>query len=273
MTSSNDKPAQPGQPAEPTQPSQPGTPVEGARVGPPVAGARVGTPGTTGAGHSGDATPGDADEASRPNPGSITVTGRGSAHREADVLTLAIGIEARRASVKEAYSAGADAASAVLGVLRQRGVDGADAASSGLNVQAETSWREGAGNLVTGYLVSSTVTVRLVYRSGAEDIIAAVVSTGGDDVRLHSLEPAVSDPASGAAQARALAWADALAKAGHYAALAGRSLGQAQHIGEGEPSSGGTVPLMARTSGVAALPLQPGQSAIEATITVQWELI
>ncbi|MCZ2403742.1 SIMPL domain-containing protein [Paenarthrobacter sp. Z7-10] len=203
----------------------------------------------------------------------ITVTGRGSARQEPDILTLNIGIEARRASVREAYSAAAAALRTVLDRLRELGVGADDNAASALTVQAEASWQEGRGSVVTGYLVSSTLSVRQKYAAGAQDVVAAVVETGGNDVRVNGMEPAVSDPSEAAAQARNLAWEDARAQAEDYAALAGRPLGQVLRICQGGDAAVGSAPAMARASNVQALPLPPGLSSITAAVTVSWELI
>jgi len=204
----------------------------------------------------------------------ITVTGHGQAGQVPDILTLNIGIEARRASVAEAYAAASEAMEAVLESLRQHGVGSQDTTTSALNIRAETGWQEGLGNIVSGYLVGSTMTVRLSYREQARETVAAAVEAGGDDVRLNGLQATMSDPAPVLEQARANAWADARTKAGHYAGLAGRSLGPVQSVREGDPGDlePHPMPAMIRVASGGPLPLEAGESTAEAAVTVTWEL-
>ncbi len=193
-------------------------------------------------------------------------------------MNISVGIEARRASVPGAYAAAADATRAILDRLRELGVGPHDTATSALTIRAESGWQEGAGNVVTGYLVGSTLAVRLNYQDGAQhgaqDIVAAAVDAGGDDVRLNGLQPAMSNPAPVSRQARENAWLDARAKAEHYAALAGRALGRVHSIHAGEPSAvgPGPVPVMMRASSTEPLPLEAGESTVVVSVSVTWEL-
>ncbi len=207
-------------------------------------------------------------------PGRVTVTGRGSCSQAPDRLTVNIGIETRQSSVPDAFSAAAAAVTAILARLHELSIPATDISSNALNVRAETNWQEGAGNVVTGYLVSSSLAVQLDYGSEVQDVIAAAVEAGGNDVRLNGLEPSVADPSPAAAQARDAAWADAKAKAGQFAALAGRSLGAVHAVTEGELAAVGPAPapMMTRAVSVAALPLAAGESSVGAAVTVTWEL-
>ena len=83
-----------------------------------------------------------------------------------------------------------------------------------------------AGQTVTGYLASSTLTVRIRELSASSQILAAAVAAGGDAVRLNGLSLGFADPAAVEARAREAAWQDARTTAAHYAALAGAGLGR-----------------------------------------------
>ncbi|HEV7167028.1 MAG TPA: SIMPL domain-containing protein [Micrococcaceae bacterium] len=205
----------------------------------------------------------------------ITVIGHGSASQIPDILTLSIGIEARRASVAEAYGAAGAAMQSVLDRLRDLDVGPQDTTTSSLNIRAESGWQEGLGNVVTGYLVSSSMTVRLSFQVRAREIIAAAVEAGGDDVRLNGLQPSMSDPGPVLEQARANAWKDARTKAEHYAALAGHSLGPVHSVREGDASDlePGPMPAMMRVSSGSPLPLEAGESTVDAAVTIIWELV
>lgn len=211
----------------------------------------------------------------QPSPHTVTVTGRGAIAAAPDFFHINVGIEAQRATVKEAYAAAAQAMNAVQGELLARSVEREKISSSALDVRVDTRWQEGVGSIVTGYTVSSTVNVLLSYGQAAEDVIAAVVDTGNDSVRLNGLSPIVSDPTASQDAARAVAWSDAKRAAGLYAQLAGKSLGEVVSITEGQEHSGGPAPIMARAmmSSVSDMKIEPGQSNVSATVSATWTLI
>ena len=205
----------------------------------------------------------------------ITVTGRGSVSAAPDHFTINIAIEALRPTVKEAYAAATEAMNAVQETLLGLAVPRERIGSSALDVRAETRWQDGVGSIVTGYTVWSNLSVLLRYDGAAEDVIAAVVNTGNNSIRLNGLTPAITDPTAAQDAARTVAWADAHRAAALYAQLAGKSLGPVVSIAEGQHQFSGPAPIMARAmmaSADSAMKIEPGQSTLEATVTVTWTL-
>ncbi|MET4095665.1 SIMPL domain-containing protein [Arthrobacter sp. UYCu712] len=205
---------------------------------------------------------------------SISVTGSGSAEATPDLLTLSIGVECRRDNVGAAYRDAGRVSSAITGVLRDHRVDGRDISTSGLNVRAEVNWQEGRGQAISGYLASSMLSVRIRELAASSDIIAAAVAAGGNDVRLNGLELGFADPAAVTARAREAAWADALATASHFAALAGTRLGRVLSLTQ---QSGAPAPIpvakMQRAVAAESLNVEAGESSVNATVGVVWELL
>lgn len=208
------------------------------------------------------------------SPRSISVAGTGSAEAVPDLLTVSIGVECRRETVAEAYGDAGTRSAAITSELRQRGVDSADLSTSGLNVRAELNWQDGRGQTVTGYLASSTLTVRIRELSASSQVLAAAVAAGGDAVRLNGLTLGFADSSAVEARAREAAWQDARTTAEHYAALAGTGLGRVlsltQHTGFQAPIP---VAKMQREVAVASLTVEAGESGVTATIGVVWELL
>lgn len=205
----------------------------------------------------------------------ITVTGHGAVNAEPDYFHIHIGIEARRNNVKEAYAAAADAVAAVQQRLAGLSVARDMVGTEALNVHADTQWQEGKASVVTGYVVTTSLNVVLRYDDAAADIIAAVVDAGGDAVRLNGLSPAVSDPSAAQDAARTVAWADARRAAELYAGMAGRTLGAPTAITEMQDQGmmpRGTMDLAFQSSG-PAIPVDPGQHGITATVQVTWQLL
>ncbi|MGP4033959.1 SIMPL domain-containing protein [Pseudarthrobacter sp. 1C304] len=204
----------------------------------------------------------------------ISVTGSGSAEAAPDLLTLSIGVECRREDVGAAYGEAGRVSAAIAAVLRGHGVADPDITTSGLNVRAEVNWQEGRGQVVTGYVASSALSVRIRDLQSSSAVIAAAVEAGGNDVRLNGLELGFADPAAVTARAREAAWQDALTSAGHFASLAGATLGKVVSLTQqtGYPAP---IPVakMQRAAAVESLTVEAGEASISATINVVWELL
>jgi uncharacterized protein YggE len=207
-------------------------------------------------------------------PRTISVTGSGSAEAAPDLLTLSIGVECRREEVGAAYGEAGRVSAALTAALRGHGVADQDITTSGLNVRAEVNWQEGRGQVVSGYLASSVLSVRLRELGTSAEVIAAAVAAGGNDVRLNGLELGFADPAAVTARAREAAWQDALTTAGHFASLAGASLGKVATLTQqtGYPAP---IPVakMQRAAAVESLTVEAGESSISSTVNVGWELL
>ena len=109
------------------------------------------------------------------SPRSISVSGTGSADAAPDLLTLVVGVECRRADVADAYADAGRVLAAITAVLRNRGTDSRDIGTTGLNVRAEVNWQEGRGQVVSGYLASTVLSVRIRELAVSSAIIAETV--------------------------------------------------------------------------------------------------
>ena len=207
------------------------------------------------------------------SPRTITVTGSGSAEAAPDLLTLSIGVECRRQDVRTAYGDAGKASAAITAALRDHGVGRQDITTTGLNVRAEINWQEGGGQIVSGYLASSMLSVRIREPAGSAEIIAAAVEAGGNDVRLNGLELGFADPLAVTARAREAAWRDALTTAQHFAALSGAELGKVISVTR-QPGPSAPIPLvtMERAAATDVLTVEAGKSSVGETVSVVWEL-
>lgn len=209
------------------------------------------------------------------SPRSITVTGQGTVQAAPDHFNINIGIEASRPTVRDAYAQAGAAVNAVTATMLAHGIEQNSISSTSLDVRADTRWQEGTGTIVTGYTVSNTLTVPLKYGKDTEEIIAAVVDTGNNNVRLNGLTPVVSDPSAAQDAARTAAWEDALRAAELYATLAGRALGEVSGVVEVN-AQGGPRPMMARAAMAmdsASMPIAPGQSDVTIAVQATWLLV
>ena len=203
----------------------------------------------------------------------VTVTGCGTAEAAPDLLTLSIGVECRRNIAGDAYAAAGAASAAVTGALRGRGVQNRDIRTSGLNVRADVVWQEGRGQQVTGYIASSTLSVRLRDLAAGSALIAAAVEAGGNDVRLDGVQLGFADTAAILALARENAWADARTAAAQLAGLADAELAEVISVRQ-QPVPSAPVPVggMQRAFAADSVAVEAGDLSVSTSITVEWEL-
>lgn len=208
------------------------------------------------------------------SPGTVRVSGTGSAEAAPDLMVVSIGVECRADSVEQAYARAGTGSAAVTASFRRHGVADSDIRTSGLNVRADLAWREGEGQRVTGYVAASTLTVRLRAPGSASAAISQAVEAGGNDVRLNGVEFSFADEAAVRARAREAAWQDAASTARQYAQLASARLGRVLSVADDGPARGPVpLPLMQRAAAVESLSVEAGSSVVDAAVTVEWELL
>lgn len=207
------------------------------------------------------------DELRRRGPrGGVTVTGVGEAEAVPDLAIADLGAEARAVDAERALAEAGRCIDAMRAVLRGAGVDDTDLATTQSSTWTDTSAR-GSSRVVAR--LGLQVTLREVAVAG--DIVGAAVVAGGEPARMDGIRLQVSDPSSARARAREAAWTDALTRAGHWAALSGRRLGEVQWVTEG--GSDASPLRMGRAVGVASamsVPVEAGQQTVSADVTVRW---
>ncbi len=203
-------------------------------------------------------------------PESITVAGTGAVLAVPDVLRLELGVEAHDVTVDQALAAANQAMSAVQRALLSSGVPQSDLRTSHLSIRTEYDRQ---GRSISGYVVNQGLDVRLRDVSAAGGVISAVASAGGDRARVNGLHFEVEDDAALLDLARQAAVKDARHRAETLARAAGRGVGRALEIREGESASPGPVRTrMLAAEASASVPLQAGSHQLSVTVTVQWAL-
>jgi uncharacterized protein YggE len=202
----------------------------------------------------------------------IWVSGEGKVSVTPDIATISLGIEAQAATVAEAQSQAAAAMSAVMTALTDNGVAEKDIQTRYLSIYQVTRWDDTKSEeIVIGYRVTNMVTAKIRDVEQAGTIVDAVATAGGDYTRINNISFSVDDPTPYYEEARQKAMADAKAKAGQLADLAGVNLGKPTYISEGSVSP----PIIYREAGMAipaptpapTTPISPGE--IELTLNIQ----
>ena len=237
----------------------------------------------------------------------ISTTGRGSASAPPDLADLSLGVEAFAGSVKDARTAAAEAMTAMLAALKANGVAEKDIRTDYFDIRpqytgreitrcpagdtdsaaaAAVSGREGGGpepadgcyqewqQVLTGYLVSNTVNVKVRDLESLSPVIDAATAAGGDLTRFNRLSFAIEDTAALQEQARAAAVADLQERAGQLAEFGGVALGELIYIAETgfappERADLSKTALAMESADAAAgrsTPIAAGQLSVEVTV-------
>ena len=201
----------------------------------------------------------------------VEVLGSGTASAVPDVVVLDARVQCEAADVAGALGAATARVTTALRAVADSGVAAADRRTTGIGVS--TRWdRDGSG--VVGYTAYQSLRFVVRERDRVGDLINALAGAAGDAFGLDNVTLEVADPAPLLERARSAAFADARAKAEQYAALAGRPLGPVLRVTE-EPDRGMPVPRFAARAAVeggAAMPVEAGESAVGATVTVRFGL-
>jgi len=206
------------------------------------------------------------------SPNSIQVNGLGVVSIAPDKADLTLSVEVQAKSAEAARDQAAAAMTTLIKALKDANV--ADKDIQTRNVSLYPVYGQDTANKITGYQLANRVTVCIRDISKVSAIIDSAVKAGGNPVRVQGINFSIDNPDAALAQAREKAYANARAKAGQYAKLAGVALGRALHISEG----GGVTPMPVPYAEMSVMrgaigasnstPIQAGEQEISVTVEV-----
>jgi len=204
------------------------------------------------------------------NPRQVTVVGSGEVKGVPDTLTADVSIESVAPDVTTAMNQTNDRQKAVLAALSSGGIDAKDISTTQVSLQPQY----GENSTITGYRASNSIQVTIRKLDSASQVLASIISAGGDATRLDSVSYSIEDDSELVSDARARAFNDAKDRAQQYAQLSGLSLGKIISISEAPAGSQPPpVPVpMPRGAMATEVPLQPGQQTVGFSVTAIWEL-
>ena len=198
----------------------------------------------------------------------VTVTGRGTAREVPDTVVVRVASSHRAAGVAEALAGADSAATEIIAVGREH-TDASRIGSTNLNVWPAYD-NEGKPS---GFEARHSLSITCTDIGSAGDLLAALATKVGDRLQVEGFDLVVSDTARALDSARSGAYADAVARAGHLAELAGARLGEVQAMAEG----GAAGPIGGGEAGVArdmmkSVAIEPGETTVAASVTVTFAL-
>ena len=202
----------------------------------------------------------------------VTVSASGQVMAEPDQAHISSGVVSEAQTARDALSQNTEAMKKVVAALTADGVDAKDIQTSSFNVEPVTVYSDkGAPPRITGYRVTNQVAIVIRNLDKLGGVLDKLVSVGANQV--HGLTFEASKAESLKDDARKEAMANALRRAKLLASAGGAEVGKVLQISEEVTSIGGPMPqFKARAAMAEAVPVERGQQALEARVTVTWEL-
>ena len=190
-----------------------------------------------------------------------------------DAARVTLGVSATRRTAAAALQAASRQMQRVIGSARAAGVAPADIRTQNISVNKLVTRLKGGRTRNRGYRATQSirVTVRAIAQTGR--LVDRAVGAGATQVSGPDFF--ISNTARSYREALGLAFDDAHAKAQLLAGRAGATLGPVLSIDEGvtAESVGPAGQAGAAADGAPVTPVQPGQSRLDATVTVVFELV
>lgn len=199
----------------------------------------------------------------------LTVTGEGAVETVPDMALVSLGVTTEGKTAAEAMTANSDGLAAVLAQLTSLGIKPEDMQTSALSLNPNWTGHDTGSPVISGYMASNMVTLRLRDLDGLGSLLDATIAGGANTLNGISFE--VSEPKPLLDAARAEAVADAKARAEVLATAAGVKLGAIETIAEGG-SGGGGGPMFKSMAAESAVPIAAGEVVMSASVTITWQI-
>jgi uncharacterized protein YggE len=197
----------------------------------------------------------------------VTVTGHGESRVVPDSAVVRVAAVHRAAGVAEAL-AGADSAARQIAATGREHTTPERIGSTSVQI-----WQahDNAG-APSGFEARHSLTLRCDDVDAAGALLSALAESVGDRLQLEGVSLDVGDRGPAETAAREAAYADAVDRGTHLAALAGSSLGDPQEVVEGAAVSIVGQPRVAKAVAMADVGLEPGELSVTSSVTVTFQL-
>ncbi len=223
------------------------------------------------------AAPAPAASASASTEG-VTVSGSGTIRLAPDMASVTFGVMTQEASAEEAQNKNTEAVNHVIEVLTGLGVEEKSIRTTYYSMYPQYDWSDGEEQRITGYNVTTSMTVQDQKLEDVGEILSACVEAGINNVDNVSFFCSSYDEAYKQALEQAVAASRDKAEA--LAAAAGKKLGEPVVISEGWHDTSARYGQAVNMSAAYDMEeakgggpsLQPGETEITANVTVTYEM-
>lgn len=193
-----------------------------------------------------------------------------------DTATISAGVTSEAPTATEALRQNSTEMQKVVDRIKALGIATRDIQTTGINLNPRYDYDQSNQRpIFRGYQASNRVSVTLRKIEETGRVLDALVAAGATDLNGPSFSVADDTAAKDQARSRAVARADAQAKA--YAAMLG--FGGTRVLAVSESIAGGPMPfemkarnVSGETAAATAAPVEPGMVSAGVTVTVTYEL-
>lgn len=204
-------------------------------------------------------------------PTLLSLSASARVERAPDLAEISAGVVTMASSATAAAARNADAMTRVIAALRAARVADRDIQTAGVGLQPQYAYEQGQAPRLTGYQATNSAVVRLRDLPRAGAVIDALVGAGANQIGGPTFKIADEDAALDVARGAAIA--KARARAELYARAAGLRVARIARIAEAGAEPPRPMPMMSAMSARAeSTPIAPGEVALTAEVTVDFEL-
>lgn len=205
-------------------------------------------------------------------PRTVTVSATGQAFAEPDLARVQTGVVSEAGTAREALSANNAAMTQLIAGLKENGIEAKDIQTSGFHLNPRyTHPGDGQPPLIDGYQATNNVEVTVRKLDTLGTVLDKLVTLGANQMNGIAFDVTAAETLRDAARKNAIA--NARRRAELFAEAAGAKVGKVVTINEGGVSEPRPYLASARMSAAPDhVPVERGQQALDANVTVTWEL-
>ncbi len=216
---------------------------------------------------------GDSDEYDY--PGSLSVTGNGTAYAEPDIAAIAFGVDIIEKDPAEAVNQAAEMMDAAFAAASEYGIQGSDMKTTSYNMWVEEEYDYNTYEYTgeTLYHLSHFALLEIRDLESVGDVLAALVSAGSNTISGVSFH--VEDTKALMDEARILAVADAKRVAEQLVGELGMELGDATYVNEWidyYPVSTTSTRCADFSVDISAPSISPGAHSVTLSVQITFEM-
>ncbi len=196
----------------------------------------------------------------------VSVTGHGESRVVPDSAVVRVSAVHRAAAVADALAGADSAARQVIATGREHTAPELVGSTSVQVWPAHDQQGEPAG-----FEARHSLAIRCPDIDVAGALLSALAETVGDRLQIEGVSLEVTDRSAAESAAREAAYADAVERARHLAALAGADLGDPQAVMESAYAEAPTGRV--RAAALHSVALEPGEMSVTASVTVTFQLL
>ena len=205
----------------------------------------------------------------------VTVSGKATVYVTPDKAEINVGVQTIESTAAKSQQKNTEDVNKVLEALKKLGIDEKSIRTTGYNMYQMYDYEK---DEISGYNVTTYLTIKNLDIDKAGDVLSEAVSAGANQMYGISYTCSTYDKAY--EEALSAAVEAAKTKAAVLAKAAGRSLGDVQSLVEGWQDTSARYSssnVMMEAAAIAedagaGISIMPGESEIEADVTVSWYL-